>query len=628
MTFLNEISLPASYKICLVEIDIPIDFGTTAINYSPGIWRYTMNPDFGEDGSITVTDDDGLVGFFEYAGDIEYKRIGGLRVGSDVYEQQTSLTDCIAQENSFYYDPDDFALYVHFDDFGTANVQTDIRFGEINGFSDKVGTDGAYYDDIYYDPRVINLPSLRKAKDPLFYGIAQYSGGSVSFINSDGYFDTFVDKDIFGQPVRVYFGFDGLDFSDFRLVFTGFVEDFKYNFDTFTLNIQDQRKTLSRKIPVNTFSKSIYPNLSYDKSGSPKPLAWGPCRNVPAICLNELDTSAASFDFYLADETNRTVATLDAVYIDGIELTPTPTLVNGTFSITSGTTVTDASSETLYIEDNLDVVTADINQAQTVLGLDIIKEILEDYGDVQYIANNYNIGEWGDATALSRGMCIYLGEKIDLKELIEKICVSEDGVFLVQADGKYSFRKFDENRTPRATIQADEWLNEPEFSYDSNEYLTSVRIKYNKNQESGDFQTYNNTTYEDQVFRRFKVYKDKEFETFIASATDAAAKSEIIMDRSKEILPTVSRKTKTQHITLEIMDFVNAEHSRWSAATKTWGTYEVIGIDKNINSMEVTLTLKYVKAYTHPEYSISEGDIHLEVLCGEHLFGPTEYVEV
>ena len=627
MTFLNEISLPASYKICLVEIDIPIDFGTTAINYSPGIWRYTMNPDFGIDGTVTVTDDDGLTGWFEYSGDVAYKRIGGLRVDADVYEQQTSLTDCIAQEMSFYYDATEYALYIHFDDFAPP-LGKPIRFGEINGFSDRVGTTGAYFDDIYYDPRVINLPSLRKAKDPLFYGIAQYTGGSVSFINSDGYFDDFVSKDIYGQPVRVYFGFDGLAFSDFRLVFTGFIEDFKYTWDTFTLNIQDQRKTLSRKLPVNTFSKSIYPNLADDKSGAPKPLSWGPCRNIPVICLNELDTTASSFDFYLADETYRAVATLDAVYLDGIEITPTPTLVSGGFSIASGVYVTTPGGDTLYIEDNLDAVTANINQASTVLGLDIIKEILLNYGDVQYIANNYNLGEWSDATALSRPMAIYIDEKIELKELIEKICVSDDGVFLVQSDGKYSFRKFNENRVPRYTIQTDEWISEPEITYNSAEYLTSVRIKYNKNFESGDFMTYNNTAYEDDVYRRYKVYKDKEFETFIALAADANAKSEVIMDRSKEVLPTITRKTKTQYILMEIMDFVNAEHSRPSATTKSWATYEVIGIDKNINTMEVSLTLKYVKDYTPPEYSVSEGDIHLEVLCGEHLFGPTEYVEV
>jgi len=58
--------------------------------------------------------------------------------------------------------------------------------------------------------------------------------------------------------------------------------------------------------------------------------------------------------------------------------------------------------------------------------------------------------------------------------------------------------------------------------------------------------------------------------------------------------PMVTRKTKMQNIDLEVMDFIEAEHDRESATTKTWNIYEVIGINKDLNNHEVGLTMKYV----------------------------------
>ena len=103
MSYTTEIIKPGSHKITLVELDVPIILHNP-INYSPGIWCYTLNPDFGEDGTVTVTDDDGLTGWFEYEGDVAYRRIGSLNVNGTLFSSQSSITDCIARNESYYYD--------------------------------------------------------------------------------------------------------------------------------------------------------------------------------------------------------------------------------------------------------------------------------------------------------------------------------------------------------------------------------------------------------------------------------------------------------------------------------------------------------------------------------------------
>jgi len=81
--------------------------------------------------------------------------------------------------------------------------------------------------------------------------------------------------------------------------------------------------------------------------------------------------------------------------------------------------------------------------------------------------------------------------------------------------------------------------------------------------------------------------------TVISSSDGAYDKSETVMSLSKDIVPTVTRKTKTQNIDLEIMDVIEAEHGRASSVAKPWAEYEVIGIQKDMNKAEVQLSMRW-----------------------------------
>lgn len=628
MSFDTERIKPSNFKIFLAELDLPITTDTF-YSYSAGIWQVPLSPNFGSTG-FSVETTDGYDITYEDTGITGLLRIGSLAIDGVNYANTTSMNACDLQNMSFYYDPATFMLSIHFDGYTVPWGKT-VRMGNILGFCDKPGAiNGAYYDNIYYEPRILSVPQLKKQKDNLFAGILQHTGGNITFINSDGFFEDIIrDWNIFGQPIRIYAGFDGLSFSDFRKIHSGIVDDYSHNREQFKINIGDARKFFSRKIPINQFSTAEYASLSTDNSGKVKPLAWGNVKNAKLICLNENATVPSTYQFFLADTEFNTINSVSQVKVDDIVLQSSKySFVDDTLYISSGQSLTDKSGETVYIADNLTNITASFNSFSTnTLGLNVISDVLKNYASISTatIVNNYDSTEWALELADSKQVGIYIAKETEISNVIKDICVAEDGIFLVLDDGRFTFRHESTNYTIDRTVESDEWLDPPEIDYDRAEYLTSVKIKYNKNQAKNESESYTNTTYESTSYDKYKTYAQKEIDTVLTSTTDAYTKSELVMNRSKDIVATVTRKLKQQHIDLEIMDVIQAEHSRQSETIKQWAKYRLIGISKDLNSAENTWTMRWLEdlddRFTETYYLIDIDENKIVDIDGNHIIG-------
>jgi hypothetical protein len=255
-------------------------------------------------------------------------------------------------------------------------------------------------------------------------------------------------------------------------------------------------------------------------------------------------------------------------------------------------------------------------------GFDILKDILDKYADLPFIDDIYNTTEWTAESTNSRIQGIYIGERQKIFDVIELISVSDDALFFVQDDGRLTARIFDVNRTPSKTIADYEWVDEPKFAQPSSEFLSSVRIKYNKNQKTNNYKSITDTNSQDEAFDRYKKLKERDIETALINLSDAQAKAGVIMARSKKVEDTVKRKTYSQHIDLEIMDFIVANHARESQ-TEDLAIYEVIGISKNVLKGELSLTLKRIADYSVTELIYQQGNVWFEHVWGFTVYGQT-----
>ena len=583
-TFSAAAAQTNNQRIVLTELDISVDDVSLMLPFEAGIYCWTMTQ------SETVVA--ASYWYTVFAADTEVDgtdyNIQSLRVNNQVYTKVSSLADLRTTNSSFYYNNTLNILYIHFENGSKPWWMYTISPGGVWGFTDqgrKDEIDGCYWGNVYYEPRITSELSLKQTKDPDFYGIMAFDSITIEHDNADGFFDTFPNMNLFGQPYRVKVGYTNVDYDDFETVYSGFVEGPSFpDLSTMQLSVMDQRKALSRSLPTRTVTSTAYTNLNEDDENKPKPLAWGAVRNAPCICLNKDETTPASYTYLFLDTTDHAAGALTQVYAGGVAVAHGgESLANGTFTLTT-TLADDGKAE----------VTADFTGFDGITnGLDVIKDILTEYADVTYSATTYDTTEWAaeQTDAANIGLWLGQGNEKKISEVIELIGTSLDGSFLVLGDGRYTFRSWDSSRASVYTILQDEILGEPAIEYPPDEYLSSVVVLYSPDNNGGDSLRVENTDYETAAANTYKRYEQKEYETVLTSSSDADDLAEAIITRRKAIVPTV-KLSLALYPDFEIMQFVTATILRNSGTTIIpESVYEVVEIDP----LKFEVSLKWVE---------------------------------
>lgn len=758
--YADLVEQPILEPVVLFEIDIgePQDFW---IALEAGIWMFKVT---NVTEGVTYDFQNGAFcyGSFENAGGPEdlgtnevIKIVNSFEVAGEQYTSVSGLANLRSTNKSFYYDAATTIIYVHFDGFDPPDVFTNKKIGVTAGFS----TRAIYLDDNYYEERLKSAPQISFSKDPLFWGILRFSENTIDLLNGDGYFDDFVQLDIYGQPARVKFGGPDLAYADFRTLFTGYVEKFSVNAERFSVSVADDRKKLSRKLPVNYWDATTYADIKSSNVGKPIPLAWGDIRNAPVVCTNEDESGTpATYSFKICDTTNHPIDAITKVYVNGVEVTPdSTTLATATFvlltadydpgdkvtvdftgytktglnilnnagcerdelvhirgettgtannmlnervsteqysggyslrmtktvgagtdgnttfvdglgttdmhGLTAGKTyrlksrvkvpstggplvgevaiyiaeyysgswhytsdaatvqdqweeldtgdVTlnagttgffammwmnpDAELDELIYYDNVELIAVD--EAWSILNaLDVIVDLLDDYAGVTYSADTFDTTEWAAATALVPVAGLFVSKQKTIVKLIEEACVGAHGSFLVQNDGKYTFKITDDSAASAMTILQDEQFGDPGVEFKTDEFLTSAVIQYNQDQAEDEYEEYPDTSRESDVFDRYQRYRERSFETLLVTSADAALLASDILDLSEEIPILFSVVTTMKASTLEVSDNIVLQVDR---VTREWfgnQKCELVGIDYDLNSMRVGLIGRRIEA--------------------------------
>ena len=609
MSFNSDAQKPISNKIVLFELDIPQKSGEADVllNYESAIWFVRLAP-----GVVTVTDDHGVTGYFQNTTVDDGLDIGSVIVRDVNYIRVASIEELRIQRRAFYYDNSTTDLYIHFElsrkplNFRWLDY---LNIGAVTGYCNAVDDqreDRNIYDNIEYLPRLRSVPSLKKKKDKLFFGLVSFGGGNVEFDNTDGFFDSFRDLNIYRQACRVYVGFGGYERQEFKQVFQGFVDNYNWDFGKFVVKLADPRKALSNPLPIHRLTKTDWPTLGDGEEDEYKPIIYGYVRGAKAIPLNEDGDNNL---FLIADTYWHNLTEVHNVYVDGTLLSEenwSVTLSEGTLSIPS------FSSGDVTV----DVTGADVHNA----GL-VVQDLLQKYSGIEFIDSNFNRPEFNRVKSTARTVGLYIDDTSKVIDQIEKCCVANDMIFLVQDDGRLSMRTYVENRVPAATVYSDEQMTFPSVKINEGEFLSEVLIKYNKHHEDDKWYKYKNDSYIEEVVSRYNAEQSDSFETVLVNRADAEAKSEMIMTFSKRITEQVKMTTKFQHVEREIMDFIVSQPLKRKYGSDRWAVYEVIGIDKDLNKFEVKFDWQFVRWFT-PE---PEADFQNGVLWNEYLWNDKIY---
>jgi hypothetical protein len=177
-----------------------------------------------------------------------------------------------------------------------------------------------------YDDIVLDVPWVRSQMAEAFRGRSLIGYGDIDIDNSSGVRDAWLTDAWDGRPVRLYLGDPSWPKSDFRLVFSGAIDDIQARDSaTLTLRMRDRQHLLT--VPACT---TLIGGTDANKDRR-RPVCYGECKNVAPMLIDAATRTYAVHDGQ--------IQAVDAVYVNGSATGGyTANLTLGTITLTGALT--------------------------------------------------------------------------------------------------------------------------------------------------------------------------------------------------------------------------------------------------------------------------------------------------
>lgn len=496
----------------------------------------------------------------------------------------------------------------------------------------------ANYDRVFngqvYESRIRSVPSISRSRDPVFFGKVSFDSGTVAVDNTDGRFDDYAEQNnVFGGAARLRLGFDESPYSEYRIVYKGFAENISIGRDRMSVVVQDNRKKLQRSVGTSTFNLTSHPDIDPDNLGRALPLAYGTLRNIPCVVTNELEDpgTTPTWTVQIADPVH-SIDAITTVYVDGVAVTPaSKNLTTATAILSNGDF---AAGKT---------VTADITGYETSGGvvvsnaLDVIKDLIVSFFEERYTGEAFDTVRWDAQTLLAKDVALFVSDATPVISLIEQVCDSIFGSFLVTDDGRYSFQIYNDPGASSVTLRLADLLEWSAVDYDPSEVLTSTEVAYHRDWASGKFRRLRDVSQEAALLGTVPIRREGTFETLLTTGPDAQSFSDTVLELSGKVRPTtrVSCKLTAPALSAAVGDFINVELNRPAAdiaaiggsvpnASTGIGFFycEVLGRTMNLSAFEVELELRLIKAIGDPRPAlVTTEEVYNATAEAEALYG-------
>ncbi|WP_297286573.1 hypothetical protein, partial [uncultured Brachyspira sp.] len=409
------------------------------------------------------------------------------------YVEVFSLEALYKQNKSYYqYKKDNISyIAIHFNNFETIYSKKNIIINIKKLFSTREWLDSnndliTELNNMYIEPRVEEIDTADIEGDSLAFDTIQTNEMSVTLRNDDGLFDDFAN--LYGNRFLVRQIFDSSNFEDSKIIFSGFIQKPEYSFlETVTITASDMRASFSTELPKNVFSEKEYPDLKNfpenvdsgeDNIDTCRTLAAGhgiivklkPIKYytpdilnpdlIPEVIFEICDTSRHAIENIVNrnDKLDNNKLKPHVYFIETPEseneiLEKNGTVISGELEIfipefkdyndgkgsqrvwtldkEKGQLIFRGHKQVHSItdtNDNLYEIYAEID-IPPYKSLTLMREVLEDYENIAYIKENYNIENWQLEEERSREIAVLLDNdnKKTTLDLIGELSFLEQG---------------------------------------------------------------------------------------------------------------------------------------------------------------------------------------------------------
>jgi hypothetical protein len=479
MTFEECVVRPVNHPHILLELDIS-SINTQWVSAGAGIWKVNFN-------NIYTEIDSTLLDGFTVQ---DFDNVASMRSNNNILVKVDTLLEVSTNYESFYYDSLNKTLYVTLQNYDDPILHI-LYLGIISGFSkEEFSPKGK---PILYEGRLSTVPTLGMSRDPLYFGKISYDSATFQIINADGVYDNFADiYDVYGNPGRLLFGYDEIDYDEYQLIYSGYIETIKVAEDYMSVKLMDDRKKLSKKV-------------------------YYTCTNKNA---------------------------LDVIY----EL------------------------------------------------------LLLNNPSINYSGTYFNVTQWELTRELVPNISIYmeLTDTEEISSLIEKVCTSSFGLFIIQPDGLYTFKVINTDSSAAYSIYRNEIITETlSIEYDPSQVISSTKITYGALGAS----VLNDVSYESDVYKKYKIYKEQEFTINTPTANATQEFSDKIMEYFKDVHGQFDIDVPMIFYNLDFAGLVNVQINRENSTMLGVKKCEILNKEYNLTDETIKLELRIVESSIIPNYA-------------------------
>jgi hypothetical protein len=440
-------------------------------------------------------------------------------IGNSIYRyaRKTSLADCVAEEQSFYWDGSDI-LYVH---YAHADDEwcTIMEYSTPAGFTDKRLI---YVGDVCYKPLLRGAPSIAQQQEWLGYDQLSRVNGTFVFDNVGAAFDFAISQHIFGNDVFLYYlvdtGADDYSRDDLVPMAAFYVENYEHTLKEFSVDVEDQRVAQNTKILTELFTQAVYPTLADEYEQTPVPLLYGLVRASTAV---PVATDPALGVTFRQAVTLTSLGTVQ-VWHDDAWYTVVPTssdLARGEFTL-AYMDATDSGGNPYECE-----VVGSVGIPVTHAS-DVILDLNQRFLNMAFNDSNYDTAEWAAEEIALEPVGIAYNEQIELFEAIRMIQAGSNVGFRyeIAADGRRTIRINDwERATAKYVPNVRMYVDELPVSSTDDTIAAEVVVSYAPDFHYGKSLTVRDTDNAESVLRNFRSRASFPIDTFLCDSPTAAA---------------------------------------------------------------------------------------------------------
>jgi hypothetical protein len=476
------------------------------------------------------------------------------------YTEVDSLLSCIDVEESFFWSASETLQYFHFSHDNNKYTET-YEYGTSEGFSDKRSV---YIDNLFYKGIIESIPSIAQQQDIINYDKLSFVSGDIVFRNTGGVVDSFIERNLFGTNVFLYYLDDSRNLKNYSRndlieLRSFFIEDLGRGITNTVFSVQDIRKRQESKVPVELFSDDDYPDINEKYIGNPIPLAYGPIRVSEAYPVDG-DVGSGTVEFRQAlilISLGTVQVEIDDVWTDKI---PTSTnLSTGSFTLSEADG--RQSSGAPY---KCRVVGSEgiVNTYSPDIIVDLNNRIL----NIPFNEGTYDVTEWNEEKVQLGEIGILFNKQIDLFDAIKEIQAGSNIGFRyeINASGKRTIRIDDNNRESSRHVSNVDIDNIYAVQVKTQKDLLAgiVKVNYAKDYLLDKYLFIEDSSQEAEVKKAYRQNPFVELNTHLTTETQAEDRAELYLDRFSEVPLVVDLHLKgSEYYTIRIYDIITVEIS-------------------------------------------------------------------